>query len=153
MDNHSTGAWFWKMKPRLTAELESERFPSFLRLFAKRVQRDANGRGEPTCCSIKTFIDVTHKTLLFYYLDGKVVISLTALLLWVCGVLRAGFSLARTRKNQSSDEGVFLLFSSFYIPSFCISSLLFPPSVLTRLRFLARVWFVKSHCMFRGRSG
>lgn len=81
VDNPNTGAWFWKMKAHLTAELESERFPSFLRLFAKRVQRDANVRGEPTCWSIKTFIDVTRKTLLFYYLDGKVVISLTALLL------------------------------------------------------------------------
>ena len=49
------------------------------------------------------------------------------------------------------------LFSSFYIHSFILYLLPSFPSfcipVLTRLSFLARVWFVKSHCTFRGRSG
>lgn len=71
------------------------------------------------CLSIKTFIDVTHKILLFYYLYWKVVIHLTALLL-CCAVIRESSSLTQIRKNQFSEEYT------------CLLSL---PRVLTRLNF------------------
>lgn len=62
------------------------------------MKSEARVRGEATCCSIKTFIDVAHKTLVFYYLHWKVVIYLAALLPCFCGLLRDGLALTNSER-------------------------------------------------------
>lgn len=115
---------------------------------AKQVRCEASVRGGPVCRSIKMFIDVTHKTLLFYYLDWKMVTYLTALLPSSWGFLQDAFSL--TQIQESVFWWVRLPSFSFILHSF---TLYFPHScpsfctlALTRLSLLAHVGSVKPNC-------
>lgn len=120
------------------------------------MKSEACVRGEAACCAIKTFIDVTHQTLVFYSLHWKVVIYLAALFPRFCGLLRDGVALTKS-KRISPWMNLLPPFPSFILHS---SVLDFPHSfpsfgtwVLPGLSFPAGVWCVRSPCTFHQRSG
>lgn len=106
--------------------------------FAKTLESSCGLRhvlGEnPRACSIKMFIDVTHKTL-FYYLDWEVGIYLTALLPCFLGIPSRWFF-----SNRNPRERVLWWVCLPSPPSSCI--------------LVLRRWSGPAiHCTFRHRSG